>query len=67
MFLRGSIEVTRDEQRSLFVLYGWEYRPESNFFLVYTDDKDGDEVDRIIFIKLSYLLKWNIFKRFSGA
>lgn len=61
MFLRSIFEVTRDDTRSMFLLYGWEYRPESNFFIVYTDSKDGDDIDRIIFVKLSYLLKWNIF------
>jgi hypothetical protein len=61
MFLRSTIEVTRDDTRNIFILYGWEFRPESDFFLVYTDSKEGDETDRIIFIKISYLLKWNIF------
>jgi hypothetical protein len=61
MFLRASLEVTRDEQRNIFAVYGWEYRPENHFFLVYSDNKEWDTVDRIIFVKLSYLLKWNIF------
>ena len=61
MFFRTSLEITRDDTRSVFALYGWEYRPENHFFLVYTDDREGDRTDRIIFVKLSYLLKWNIF------
>ena len=60
MFFRTTLEMTRASKRSIFALYGWEYQPESNFFLVYTDTKEGDMVDRIIFIKLSYLLKWNV-------
>ncbi len=62
MFFRTALELTRNDGRSLFVLYGWEFRPESNFFFVYTDNKDGDEeAERIVFAKLSYLLKWKIF------
>ena len=61
MFFRTTFEMTRDDERSIFALYGWEFRPESNFYLVYTDNKEGDEVNRIMFVKISYLLKWNIF------
>jgi hypothetical protein len=61
MFFRTTLEVTRSDERSIFALYAWEFRPESNLFLVYTDNKEGDDIERIIFVKLSYLLKWNIF------
>ena len=62
MFFRTALEVTRNDERNLFILYGWEFRPESHFFLVYTDDKNGnEEAERIVFAKLSYLLKWKIF------
>jgi hypothetical protein len=63
MFFRTTVEVTREDEgeRNIFALYAWEFRPESNLFLVYTDNKQGDDVDRIIFVKLAYLLKWNIF------
>jgi hypothetical protein len=67
MFFRTTFEMARgdfreDDTRSLFILYGWEYRPESHFFFVYTDNKKRNEdAERIMFAKLSYLLKWNIF------
>jgi len=63
MFFRTTFEVTRVEEgeRRIFALYAWEFRPESNFFLVYTDYKQGDDVERMIFVKLAYLLKLNIF------
>lgn len=61
MFIKGNFEITRDEQRYLFFVYGWEFRPESDLFLVYSDDEDHGNVDRSIILKISYLLKWNIF------
>jgi len=55
-------ESTMDDTQSLFLLYGWEYRPESHFFVVYTDNKErSEDAERIMFVKFSYLLKWNIF------
>ncbi len=61
MSLRSIFEVTRDDMRNIFILYGWEFRPESDFFIVYNDFKEGESIDRVIFIKISYLLKWNVF------
>jgi len=67
MFFRTTCEMSRgdnrnEDHRSLFVLYGWEYRPESHFFVVYTDNKErSEDAERIMFVKFSYLLKWNIF------
>jgi len=63
MFFRTTFELTRFEEgeRKIFALYAWEFRPESNFFLVYTDYKQGDDVERMMFVKLAYLLKLNIF------
>ena len=61
MFFRTTFEVTRADERRIFALYAWEFRPESDLFLVYTDRKEGDDIERIIFVKLSCLLKWNIF------
>ena len=57
MFFRTTFEMARwdfreDDTRSLFILYGWEYRPESHFFVVYTDNKERSEEAE---------LKWKIF------
>lgn len=60
MFFRTTFEKTRDRQ-SIFALYAWEFRPENNFYIVYIDNKEMGNIDRIIFVKISYLLKWNIF------
>ena len=61
MSIKGNFEITRDEQRYIFFVYAWEFVPESNFYLVYSDDKDHDKINRSIILKISYLLKWNIF------
>ncbi|MBD3184867.1 hypothetical protein GF312_21470 [Candidatus Poribacteria bacterium] len=63
MFVRTTFEMSRDAGRYIFGLFGWEFRPESNLYFVYTDEKEKDvkESERIIFIKLSYLLKWKPF------
>jgi len=61
MFFRSTLQVTRNDERNVFALYGWEYRPESTFYVVYSDRKAGDITDRLMFVKLSYSLKWKIF------
>ena len=71
MNLRASLESTRrnfetpdvpKNEEYIFVLYAWEFRPESNFYWVYTMNRVGYEnTEHIIFVKLSYLMKWNIF------
>jgi hypothetical protein len=64
MFFRSTFEKTRVEEgeRRAFALYGWEFRPESHFFLVYTDNKEGNQdAERMMFVKISCLLKWSIF------
>jgi len=54
---------TTEEKDYLFLLYSWEFKPESNFYWVYTMNQGGDieDTEHIVFIKLSYLMKWNIF------
>ena len=72
MSFRVSLEMTKEKtidgniinralRRRIFALYSWEFRPKSNLFLVYTDNKDGDFIERIIFWKISCLLKWRMF------
>ena len=62
MYARASAEFTLEKERRVFALFAYEYRPESNLFLVYTDNRtiDGD-TERIVFIKIAHLLKTNIF------
>ena len=62
MYARASAEFTIEEERRVFALFAYEYRPESNFFIVYNDNRDvkGD-TERIVFIKVSHLLKTDLF------
>ena len=39
---RASAEFTIEQERRVFALFAYEYRPESNFFIVYTDNQDID-------------------------
>ena len=61
MLVRSYLELTRDNTRYIFLLYSWEFRPESNLFLVYSDNKNGDALERMIFFKISYLLSLSFF------
>ena len=71
MHFRASIENTRrnfetpDEPKSadyIFVLYSWEFQPESNFYWVYTMNRvENEDTEHIVFVKLAYLMKWKIF------
>lgn len=61
MNLRTSCEVTNDDERYIFALYSWEFRPESNLFLVYTQNRDPEEdytTEHTFFMKIAYLFKW---------
>ncbi len=62
MFARGSAEFTLKKERRVFVLFAYEYLPESNFFIVYSDNRYVDgETERIVFIKVAHLLKTTLF------
>ena len=62
MYARASAEFTIEEERRVFALFAYEYRPESNFFIVYTDNRDTDgDTERIVFIKVAHLLKTDLF------
>ena len=62
MYARASAEFTIEKERRVFALFAYEYRPESNFFIVYTDNQDIDgDTERIVFIKVAYLLKTDLF------
>ena len=62
MYARASAEFTLEKERRVFALFAYEYRPESNFFIVYNDNRDvvGD-TERIVFIKVAHLLKTDLF------
>ena len=62
MYVRTSAEFTLEKERRVFALFAYEYRPESNFFIVYNDNRniDGD-TERIVFIKVAHLLKTTLF------
>jgi len=62
MSIGSKIELTREGKRYIFAIYSWEFQPESNLFLVYTDDKEvGMKTERIFFFKVAYLLKFGLF------
>lgn len=62
MYARASAELTIEKERRVFALFAYEYRPESNFFIVYTDNRDIDgDTERIVFIKVAHLLKTDLF------
>ncbi len=62
MYARASAEFTIEEERRVFALFAYEYRPESNFFIVYNDNRDVEgDTERIVFIKVSHLLKTDLF------
>ena len=52
MYARASAELTLEKERRVFALFAYEYRPESNFFIVYNDNRDvAGDIERIVFIK----------------
>ena len=62
MYARTSAEFTLEKERRVFALFAYEYRPESNLFIVYNDNRDvAGDIERIVFIKVSHLLKTDIF------
>jgi uncharacterized protein VirK/YbjX len=62
MFARSSAEFTLEKERRIFGLFAYEYRPESTFFIVYNDNRDEEgETERILFVKISHLLKVGLF------
>ena len=62
MYARASAEFTLEKERRVFALFAYEYRPESNFFIVYNDNRDVEgDTERIVFIKIAHLLKTNLF------
>ena len=49
---------TIEMERRVFVLFAYEYRPESTFFVVYNDNRDVEgDTERILFVKISHLFK----------
>ncbi|HIM10499.1 TPA: hypothetical protein EYM26_06805 [Candidatus Poribacteria bacterium] len=58
IYARASLEQTIEKDRRFFVLFAYEYRPESNFFIVYNNNqtKKGEN-EQILFVKLVYLQK----------
>jgi hypothetical protein len=71
MHLRASVEIigrnfeTPDVPKNedyAFFLYSWEFKPESNFYWVYTmNRRRNEDTEHIVFVKLAYLMKWKIF------
>lgn len=61
MFARSSAEITLKGERRVFVLFAFEYRPESTFFIVYNSAQDEDSrTERTLFVKISHLFKMGL-------
>ena len=62
MYARASAEFTLERERRVFALFAYEHLPESTFFIVYNDNRDIEgDTERIVFIKISHLLKTDFF------
>ena len=59
MRARFTFENTSEGRRSAFFLYSWEFKPESNLFLVYTYNRSAkDETEQIGYFKIAYRMRW---------
>lgn len=62
MYARTTSEFTIENERRIFLLFAYEYRPESTFFIVYNDNRDEEgDTERILFIKISHLFKLGVW------
>ena len=62
MYARTTSEFTIGNERRIFLLFAFEYRPESTFFIVYNDNQDEDgDTERILFVKISHLFKLGVW------
>ncbi len=58
MYARTTSEFNIENGRRVFLLFAYEYRPESTFFIVFNDNRGEDGIaERILFIKISHLFK----------
>ena len=58
MYARTTSEFTIENERRIFLLFAYEYRPESTFFIVYNDNRDeAGDTERILFVKIAHLFK----------
>ena len=61
MYARTTSEFTIENERRIFLLFAYEYRPESIFFIVYNDNRDEEgDTERILFFKISHLFKMGV-------
>jgi len=58
MNLRITAEGRLNGHRSLFALYSWEFKPESNLFLVYTYNEEENEREQVGYFKVAYRVRW---------
>ena len=61
MYARSTSEFTIENERRIFLLFAYEYRPESTFFIVYNDNREVDGgTERLLFVKISHLFKLGV-------
>ena len=58
MTLRLTGEGKLDGHKSLFALYSWEFKPESNLFLVYTYNEERGKREQMAYFKVAYRMRW---------
>jgi hypothetical protein len=58
MNLRITAEGRLNGHRSLFALYSWEFKPESNLFLVYTYNEEEGKREQVGYFKVAYRMRW---------
>ncbi|MDE0300488.1 MAG: DUF5916 domain-containing protein [Candidatus Poribacteria bacterium] len=62
MYARTTSELTIENERRIFLLFAYEYRPESIFFIVYNDNRDEEgATERLLFVKISHLFKLGVW------
>lgn len=62
MYARTTSEFTIENDRRIFLLFAYEYRPESTFFIVYNDNRDEEgNTERILFVKIAHLFKLGVW------
>ena len=62
MYARTTSEFTIENERRIFLLFAYEYRPESAFFIVYNDNRNEEgDTERILFVKIAHLFKLGLW------
>ena len=62
MYARTTSEFTIESEQRIFLLFAYEYRPESTFFIVANNNRDDEgDTERVLFVKISHLFKMGLW------